>query len=37
MAKRKPEDPPAGSPAWMSTFSDLMNVLLCHAVFHVIY
>ena len=27
MAKRKPEDPPAGSPAWMSTFSDLMNLL----------
>ena len=23
MAKRKPEDPPAGSPAWMTTFSDL--------------
>ena len=27
MAKRKPEDPPAGSPAWMATFSDLMNLL----------
>ena len=38
MAKRKPEDPPAGSPAWMATFSDLMNLLLCffcHVVFHV--
>lgn len=27
MAKRQ-EDPPAGAPAWMSTFSDLMNLLL---------
>ena len=27
MAKRNPEDPPAGSPAWMATFSDLMNLL----------
>lgn len=25
MAKRKPEDPPAGSPAWMSTFSDSLK------------
>lgn len=32
MAKRKPDDPPAGSPAWMSTFSDLMNLLLCFFV-----
>ncbi len=32
MAKRKPEDPPAGSPAWMSTFSDLMNLLFCFFV-----
>lgn len=32
MAKRKPEEPPAGSPAWMSTFSDLMNLLLCFFV-----
>lgn len=32
MAKRKPEDPPAGSPAWMTTFSDLMNLLLCFFV-----
>ena len=32
MAKRKPEDPPKGSPAWMATFSDLMNLLLCFFV-----
>lgn len=32
MAKRKPDDPPAGSPAWMATFSDLMNLLLCFFV-----
>lgn len=32
MAKRKPEEPPAGSPAWMATFSDLMNLLLCFFV-----
>ena len=32
MEKRKPEDPPAGSPAWMATFSDLMNLLLCFFV-----
>ncbi len=32
MAKRKQEDPPKGSPAWMSTFSDLMNLLLCFFV-----
>lgn len=32
MAKRKEEDPPAGSPAWMATFSDLMNLLLCFFV-----
>ncbi len=32
MAKRKPEEPAAGSPAWMSTFSDLMNLLLCFFV-----
>ena len=32
MAKRK--DPPAeeGAPAWMATFSDLMNLLLCFFV-----
>ena len=29
MAKRKEDPPKAGSPAWMSTFSDLMNLLLC--------
>lgn len=32
MAKKKPEDPPKGSPAWMATFSDLMNLLLCFFV-----
>lgn len=32
MAKRKQEDIPKGSPAWMSTFSDLMNLLLCFFV-----
>ncbi|MCR5754999.1 MAG: flagellar motor protein MotB [Acetatifactor sp.] len=32
MAKKKPEEPPAGSPAWMATFSDLMNLLLCFFV-----
>ena len=32
MAKKRPEDPPAGSPAWMATFSDLMNLLLCFFV-----
>lgn len=32
MAKRKSEDAPAGSPAWMATFSDLMNLLLCFFV-----
>ena len=32
MAKRKPEEAPKGSPAWMSTFSDLMNLLLCFFV-----
>lgn len=32
MAKRKEDPPPAGSPAWMSTFSDLMNLLLCFFV-----
>lgn len=31
MAKRK-EDPPSGSPGWMATFSDLMNLLLCFFV-----
>ena len=32
MAKRKPEDPPAGLAPWMATFSDLMNLLLCFFV-----
>lgn len=32
MAKQRKEDPPAGSPAWMATFSDLMNLLLCFFV-----
>ena len=30
--KKKPEEAPAGSPAWMATFSDLMNLLLCFFV-----
>ena len=30
--KKKQEDAPAGSPAWMATFSDLMNLLLCFFV-----
>lgn len=32
MAKKKPEEAPKGSPAWMTTFSDLMNLLLCFFV-----
>lgn len=32
MAKRREDTPPAGSPAWMATFSDLMNLLLCFFV-----
>lgn len=33
MARRKKEaDAPKGSPAWMTTFSDLMNLLLCFFV-----
>lgn len=33
MAKKKSEDiPPAGAPAWMATFSDLMNLLMCFFV-----
>lgn len=32
MAKRKEDVPPAGAPAWMATFSDLMNLLLCFFV-----
>ncbi|MEG0963682.1 MAG: flagellar motor protein MotB [Lachnospiraceae bacterium] len=33
MARKKQEDPPApGSPAWMATFGDMMNLLLCFFV-----
>ena len=32
MAKRREDTPPPGSPAWMATFSDLMNLLLCFFV-----
>lgn len=32
MAKRQEDAPPPGSPAWMATFSDLMNLLLCFFV-----
>lgn len=32
MAKKKQDSPPPGSPAWMATFSDLMNLLLCFFV-----
>ncbi len=32
MARKRKEDAPKGSPAWMSTFSDLMNLLLCFFV-----
>ncbi len=32
MAKRQEDAPPVGSPAWMATFSDLMNLLLCFFV-----
>ena len=32
MAKKKEEEAPKGSPAWMATFSDLMNLLLCFFV-----
>ena len=32
LARKKQEDPPKGSPAWMATFSDLMNLLLCFFV-----
>lgn len=30
--KQKQEEPPKGAPAWMCTFSDLMNLLLCFFV-----
>ena len=32
MARKKKETPAPGSPAWMATFSDLMNLLLCFFV-----
>ena len=32
MARKRVEEQPAGSPAWMATFSDLMNLLLCFFV-----
>lgn len=32
MAKRQEDTPAPGSPAWMATFSDLMNLLLCFFV-----
>lgn len=32
MAKKKEDTPSPGSPAWMATFSDLMNLLLCFFV-----
>jgi len=32
VARNKQEEAPKGSPAWMATFSDLMNLLLCFFV-----
>ncbi len=32
MAKKRPEEPPKGAPAWQCTFADLMNLLLCFFV-----
>lgn len=32
MARQKKEEAPTGAPAWMATFSDLMNLLLCFFV-----
>ena len=32
MAKRKPDEPKKGAPAWQTTFGDLMNLLLCFFV-----
>lgn len=32
MAKKKQESAPKGTPAWMNTFADLMNLLLCFFV-----
>jgi flagellar motor protein MotB len=38
LARKKKEDTPApGSPAWMATFSDLMNLLLCFFVLPMTY
>lgn len=32
MAKKREDTPPPGAPAWQTTFSDLMNLLLCFFV-----
>ena len=32
MAKKRPEEPPKGAPAWQGTFADLMNLLFCFFV-----
>ncbi|NLL76183.1 MAG: flagellar motor protein MotB [Clostridiales bacterium] len=32
MNRRREEEPPKGAPAWMTTFGDLMNLLLCFFV-----
>lgn len=32
MAKKRKEDPPKPGAAWMNTFADLMNLLLCFFV-----
>ena len=32
MGKKKEDAPPPGSPAWMSTFSDMMTLLMCFFV-----
>lgn len=32
MAKRREDTPPPGSPLWLATFGDLMNLLLCFFV-----
>lgn len=32
MAKKHEDEPPKGAPAWVSTFGDLMNLLLCFFV-----
>ena len=36
MARKKTEEAPAGAPAWMATFSDLMNLLLCFFVLNIL-